>query len=164
MALAKCGRIRQCNGGYGETGDEQIIHLVRNMLCPPYRTLIAAKRSTFTPMVDTSVHPITTDDLERDAILQQRINLFGWVREKHLDVPEGEASQGFLAFAEQGAFPCSSARSEKLIKCLLSELLKINHYKAPRDKMICILNCCKVIFGTRFRGYPRETRLNPPLK
>lgn len=28
-----------------------------------------------------------------------------------------------------------------------AELLKINHYKAPRDKMICILNCCKVIFG-----------------
>jgi Rab5 GDP/GTP exchange factor len=25
--------------------------------------------------------------------------------------------------------------------------LKINHYKAPRDKLICILNCCKVIFG-----------------
>ena len=30
---------------------------------------------------------------------------------------------------------------------LMIELLKINHYKAPRDKMICILNCCKVIFG-----------------
>jgi len=56
-----------------------------------------------------------------------------------------------------------------------SELLKINHYKvstsvkrvlfssrrraehvsyvfrsqAPRDKLICILNCCKVIFGRR---------------
>lgn len=28
-----------------------------------------------------------------------------------------------------------------------AELLKINHYKAPRDKLICILNCCKVIFG-----------------
>lgn len=24
----------------------------------------------------------------------------------------------------------------------------MNHYKAPRDKLICILNCCKVIFGT----------------
>jgi hypothetical protein len=23
----------------------------------------------------------------------------------------------------------------------------VNHYKAPRDKLICILNCCKVIFG-----------------
>lgn len=29
----------------------------------------------------------------------------------------------------------------------LIELLKINHYKAPRDKLICILNCCKVIYG-----------------
>lgn len=29
----------------------------------------------------------------------------------------------------------------------VAELLKINHYKAPRDKLICILNCCKVIFG-----------------
>ncbi|KAJ9106263.1 hypothetical protein QFC21_001408 [Naganishia friedmannii] len=57
---------------------------------------------TFTPMMDPATHPITTDDLERDAVLSQRINLFGWVREKHLDVPEGEASQGFLAFAEQG--------------------------------------------------------------
>lgn len=28
------------------------------------------------------------------------------------------------------------------------ELLKINNYKAPRDKLICILNSCKVIFGT----------------
>ena len=30
---------------------------------------------------------------------------------------------------------------------VLLELLKINHYKAPRDKLICILNACKVIFG-----------------
>ncbi|EGG10929.1 uncharacterized protein MELLADRAFT_92317 [Melampsora larici-populina 98AG31] len=27
-----------------------------------------------------------------------------------------------------------------------TELLKINNYNAPRDKMICILNCSKVIF------------------
>ncbi|SRR5258706_4924700 len=31
-----------------------------------------------------------------------------------------------------------------------TELLKINHYKAPRDKIICILNCCKVIFGAYY--------------
>jgi hypothetical protein len=37
-------------------------------------------------------------------VFAQRVRLFGWVREKHLDVPEGEASQGFLGFAEQGAF------------------------------------------------------------
>ncbi|OCH84625.1 hypothetical protein OBBRIDRAFT_389192 [Obba rivulosa] len=85
---------------------------------------------TFTPQVARMVpqRPITTDDLERDRILEQRIALFGWIEPVHLDVPEGEGSEGFLTFAQQ-------------------ELLKINHYKAPRDKLICILNCCKVIFG-----------------
>ncbi|TFK80324.1 hypothetical protein K466DRAFT_667720 [Polyporus arcularius HHB13444] len=85
---------------------------------------------TFTPQVARAVppRPVTTDDLERDRVLAQRIALFGWIEAKHLDVPEGEGSEGFLMFAQQ-------------------ELLKINHYKAPRDKLICILNCCKVIFG-----------------
>ncbi|TBU34047.1 hypothetical protein BD311DRAFT_773928 [Dichomitus squalens] len=85
---------------------------------------------TFTPQIARAVppRPVTTDDLERDRVLEQRIALFGWLEAKHLDVPEGEGSEGFLMFAQQ-------------------ELLKINHYKAPRDKLICILNCCKVIFG-----------------
>ncbi|PBK72565.1 hypothetical protein ARMSODRAFT_764393 [Armillaria solidipes] len=85
---------------------------------------------TFTPQVARAVprRQITADDLERDRVLSQRIALFGWIEETHLDIPEGEGSKGFLMFAQQ-------------------ELLKINHYKAPRDKLICILNCCKVIFG-----------------
>lgn len=33
-----------------------------------------------------------------------------------------------------------------LIK-FVAELLKIKTYRAPRDKIICVLNCCKVIFG-----------------
>lgn len=28
-----------------------------------------------------------------------------------------------------------------------AELLKIKSYRAPRDKIICVLNCSKVIFG-----------------
>lgn len=40
-------------------------------------------------------------------------------------------AQGFLDFAQK-------------------ELFKINQYKAPRDKLICILNACKVIFGQSF--------------
>ncbi|KAH8833213.1 hypothetical protein DL96DRAFT_1585229 [Flagelloscypha sp. PMI_526] len=85
---------------------------------------------TFTPQLlrTNPPRPVTTDDLERDRVLAQRIALFGWIEERHLDVPEGEGSKGFLAFAQQ-------------------ELLKLNHYKAPRDKVICILNSCKVIFG-----------------
>lgn len=85
---------------------------------------------TFTPQIAHSnpPRPITTDDLERDRVLAQRIALFGWIEPSHLDVPTAEGSNGFLLFAQQ-------------------ELVKINHYKAPRDKLICILNCCKVIFG-----------------
>ncbi|KAI9273867.1 hypothetical protein EDC94DRAFT_672518 [Helicostylum pulchrum] len=70
----------------------------------------------------------TTDDKERDEIIYQKISIFRWIREKHLDIPETEHNESFLSFAE-------------------SEILKINTYKAPRDKLICILNCCKVIFG-----------------
>jgi len=85
---------------------------------------------TFTPQMARSnpPRPITTDDLERDRVLSQRTALFEWIQPAHLDVPTAEGTNGFLLFAQQ-------------------ELVKINHYKAPRDKLICILNCCKVIFG-----------------
>ncbi|KAH0836730.1 hypothetical protein J3R83DRAFT_8462 [Lanmaoa asiatica] len=89
---------------------------------------------TFTPSLPllTPPRPVTADDLERDRILAQRISLFRWIKPSHLDIPELESTEpgiaGFLEFAQQ-------------------ELCKVNHYKAPRDKLICILNCCKVIFG-----------------
>ena len=108
--------------------------------------------STFTPQLPlvTPPRPITTDDLERDRVLSQRIALFGWLEEKHLDVPEGEGGKGFLMFAEQGSEFLFSTCEHDIDDARLSELLKINHYKAPRDKLICILNCCKVIFGLLF--------------
>ncbi|KAI0285773.1 hypothetical protein BGY98DRAFT_909511 [Russula aff. rugulosa BPL654] len=86
---------------------------------------------TFTPQMARSnpPRPITTDDLERDRVLSQRTALFEWIQPAHLDVPTAEGTNGFLLFASK------------------VELVKINHYKAPRDKLICILNCCKVIFG-----------------
>lgn len=65
------------------------------------RTKADPHSSTFTPQLVPS-QPITTDDLERDGVFSQRVRLFGWVRERHLDVPESEAAQGFLGFAEQG--------------------------------------------------------------
>ncbi|ORY03869.1 hypothetical protein K493DRAFT_63525 [Basidiobolus meristosporus CBS 931.73] len=72
--------------------------------------------------------PVTTDDAEKDEVLSQRIQLYRWVREEHLDIPANSHNESFLQFAQ-------------------AELLKMNHYKAPRDKLICILNCCIIIFG-----------------
>ncbi|KAK2855519.1 hypothetical protein FQN49_005108 [Arthroderma sp. PD_2] len=69
------------------------------------------------------------EDVERDEILAQKVRIYSWVREEHLDIPPvGPNGRRFLLLAQQ-------------------ELLKIKGYRAPRDKVICILNCCKVIFG-----------------
>ncbi|EGG12020.1 uncharacterized protein MELLADRAFT_115110 [Melampsora larici-populina 98AG31] len=84
---------------------------------------------TYTPALQNEFQPSVTDDLERDEVLSQKFNLFHWINDLHLDLKlERDESDGFLEFAK-------------------TELLKINDYKAPRDKMICILNCSKVIFG-----------------
>jgi hypothetical protein len=69
------------------------------------------------------------EDVERDEVLAQKVRIYGWVGEEHLDIqPVGDKGKKFLHLAQQ-------------------ELLKIKSYRAPRDKVICILNCCKVIFG-----------------
>ncbi|KAF9163397.1 hypothetical protein DFQ26_002557 [Actinomortierella ambigua] len=71
--------------------------------------------------------PNTADDAERDNVLSQKIQIFRWVREEHLDIPKTAHNEAYLNYAQ-------------------TELKKINSYKAPRDKVICILNCCKFIF------------------
>jgi Rab5 GDP/GTP exchange factor len=69
------------------------------------------------------------EDVERDEILAQKVRIYGWVKEEHLDIPSvGQGGERFLKLAQQ-------------------ELLKIKGYRAPRDKVICVLNCCKVIVG-----------------
>ncbi|TVY26516.1 Vacuolar protein sorting-associated protein, partial [Lachnellula hyalina] len=69
------------------------------------------------------------EDVERDDILAQKVSIYGWIKEEHLDIqPIGDSGKRFLVLAQQ-------------------ELLKIKTYRAPRDKIICVLNCCKVIFG-----------------
>ncbi|KTW28579.1 hypothetical protein T552_01840 [Pneumocystis carinii B80] len=74
---------------------------------------------------DVSGH---SDDLERDRIIHEKISMFSWVKEEHIEVPYTNLNQKFLELAGQ-------------------ELLKINSYRSPRDKIFCILNCSKVIFG-----------------
>lgn len=79
------------------------------------------------------------EDIERDAILAQKVKIYGWVQEEHLDIPRvDESGRKFLILAQQ-------------------ELLKIKSYRAPRDKVICVLNCCKVIFGILRKSKTSDT-------
>ncbi|KAF2866441.1 hypothetical protein BDV95DRAFT_505379 [Massariosphaeria phaeospora] len=69
------------------------------------------------------------EDVERDEVLAQKVRIYKWIKEEHLDIkPVSDKGRKFLHLAQQ-------------------ELLKIKSYRAPRDKVICVLNCCKVIFG-----------------
>lgn len=116
-------------------------------------------------------------DLERDQVVRQRIRLFrDWLEPKHLDLPIADETavgeeemedqkeeeeefesekekevedKGVKLKDEKGkGKSSSSSSSDSFIEFAASELRKMNNYKAPRDKLICVLNCCKVIFGT----------------
>ncbi|KAJ2677808.1 hypothetical protein GGI25_002906 [Coemansia spiralis] len=72
--------------------------------------------------------PSTSDDADKDHVLREKMSLFRWIREDHLDIQQSPQNATFLQFAK-------------------TELLKINNFKSPRDKVICILNCCTVIYA-----------------
>ncbi|BDA40541.1 probable vacuolar protein sorting-associated protein 9A at N-terminal half [Coccomyxa sp. Obi] len=65
-------------------------------------------------------------DRERDEALHVRMRALNFIKPSHLDIPE-------------------LFRDEKAWILAMKELHKINNYKAPRDKLVCILNCCRVI-------------------
>ncbi|KNE58352.1 hypothetical protein AMAG_03935 [Allomyces macrogynus ATCC 38327] len=83
--------------------------------------------------------PDTSDDAEKDEILAKKILILQWIELEHLDIKvDADVAGPFLRVAQK-------------------ELLKINKYKAPRDKLICILNACKVIFGLLKQSGQSET-------
>ncbi|WBW72071.1 GEF Vps901 [Schizosaccharomyces osmophilus] len=85
----------------------------------------------FSPEIAKSGMPLSSehsDDVEEDHILSQKMELFQWVREEHLDIKRAKSSSKFFRLAAD-------------------ELQRINDYHAPRDKIICLMNCCKVIYS-----------------
>lgn len=70
-------------------------------------------------------------DLLDDAKLRDKILEFRFLGPEHLDIiPD-------LINGKLHSFIVLSAK----------ELAKINQYRSPRDKMVCVLNSCKVLFG-----------------
>lgn len=78
------------------------------------RCFISPNR-TFVPALDPAQQATTqTDDLERDHVLSQRIKLFQWVSEEHLDLPEHKDTASFVEFAKQGEVPARVVRLQDL--------------------------------------------------
>lgn len=88
----------------------------------------------------TKLHDATfafaPEDREQDEHLSALLAALRFVRPEHLDIPERVRKEGTYAMA-------------------MKELNKINSYKAPRDKLVCIMNCCYIInnlLGVAARG------------
>ncbi|GAO18099.1 hypothetical protein UVI_02020210 [Ustilaginoidea virens] len=68
------------------------------------------------------------EDVERDEILTQKINIYGWVKLEHLDVPAvGDSGRRFLKLAQQGnpcrALPRSAAVKQKTLVWVAREMM-----------------------------------------
>ncbi|KAK7203556.1 hypothetical protein BZA70DRAFT_312217 [Myxozyma melibiosi] len=86
---------------------------------------------TFSPEIPRARRTFShEEDLLRDRVLEEKMGIWSWIEPEHLDVEKSIIDSG-----------------ERFILLAQDELLKITNYRAPRDKVICILNCCKVIFG-----------------
>ena len=77
------------------------------------------------------------DDLNGDQAFSLQVEKFSWILGVHLDVDldqlvaQNASSKGGVDYMEHAR----------------KQLNKINEYRAPRDKIICVLNACKVIFS-----------------
>ncbi|XP_022773193.1 vacuolar protein sorting-associated protein 9A-like [Durio zibethinus] len=75
----------------------------------------------------TRVFASLPDDVKQDEQLSEKMSLVQqFVRPENLDIKPTFQNETSWLLAQK-------------------ELQKINMYKAPRDKLVCILNCCKVI-------------------
>ncbi|GMM29842.1 guanine nucleotide exchange factor [Martiniozyma asiatica (nom. inval.)] len=75
-----------------------------------------------------------TDEHKKDKLNDKKyhinLHLYHWITLEHLDLHLPE-----------------TAVDDKFLRLASDELLKINNYKSPRDKIICILNSSKLIYG-----------------
>ena len=137
--MALCDIWRDVSDAEFDNAKEGMEKLVMNRLyaqtfspaipLPPHPPRSKGRRKDLEKMLGPGRRGQHQEDVERDEILAQKVRIYGWVKEEHLDIPSvGPSGERFLKLAQQ-------------------ELLKIKGYRAPRDKVICVLNCCKVIVG-----------------
>lgn len=77
-------------------------------------------------------------DLREDLKFASALDKFSWVLGNHLDIDVNEIAQRRKETAND---------SLNYFNHAVDELNKMNNYRAPRDKIICILNACKIIFS-----------------
>lgn len=74
--------------------------------------------------------PQTTDDEEKDQIVQKRIRQLNWINAKHLVCKIDEVN----------------AEVRDLVYSAITELVAMDSFSTPQEKLECIVNCCRNVF------------------
>ena len=81
-------------------------------------------------------------------LLSARMEALQFIKPDHIEIPQhhrcGAARTPRSACCAH-ALPPRARSNEQSWMLAQKELQKINAYKAPRDKLVCVLNCCRVI-------------------
>ncbi|KAJ1503221.1 hypothetical protein HMI54_008317, partial [Coelomomyces lativittatus] len=93
------------------------------------------EKLVFHKLYSITFSPNTTDDAVQDDWVHHKIQLFDWISFEHLEIHHIDL---------EWATPYLEAAQREL--CIM------DHYKAPAEKLTCIMNCCKHIFGSIVSG------------
>lgn len=74
--------------------------------------------------------PPSTDDEEKDQVIQRRIRQLNWIDEKHLATN----------------LDSKNVAVRETFYCAITELVAMDSFATPQEKLECILTCCRHIF------------------
>jgi hypothetical protein len=57
---------------------------------------------------------------------------------------------GYQPMLAAPRYPTWPRATDHALSFCLAELQAMNKYRAPRAKLVCLVNCCKIIFSMRF--------------
>ena len=111
--MSQCEIWRETSIAEFDNAKEGMEKLVMNRLysqtfspaIPAARTIPPAKgkRKTFEKPLGLGRRGQHQEDIERDEVLAQKVRIYGWVKEEHLDIrPVGDSGRRFLSLAQQG--------------------------------------------------------------
>lgn len=75
--------------------------------------------------------PQSTDDEEKDQIIQKRIRQLNWINAKHLVCKIDEVREDI----------------RDLVYTSITELIAMDSFATPQEKLECIVSCCRSIFN-----------------
>ncbi|CAB3366842.1 Hypothetical predicted protein [Cloeon dipterum] len=92
--------------------------------------LIYAENYIMTCLYTSLFCPPTTEDENKDLIIQNRIRQLSWVNAEHLECKISE----------------TEPEVRELVYSAITEILSMDSARAPNEKLSCVVRCCGAIF------------------